>query len=122
MIESFHRSLKTALHARLAGSDWFVHLPLVLLGLWSVPKEDTGFSVSKAVFSSPLIVPGEFLDSGQVPSSLFLQKIEKAVSGFAVPPPHHVSPSPPAPLPPAFLAAKFVYLREDASVPPLAAL
>ena len=58
MIERFHRSLKTVLRAHLAGSDWFLHLPLVLLGLRSVPKEDTGFSVSKAVFGSPLTVPG----------------------------------------------------------------
>ena len=56
MIERFHRSLKTALRACLAGSDWYLHLLLVLLGLWSVPKEDTGFSVSKAAFSSPLTV------------------------------------------------------------------
>ena len=63
MIEHFHTSLKTALRAPLAGSVWFVHLPLVLLGLWSVPKEDTWFSISKAVFGSPFTVPGEFLDS-----------------------------------------------------------
>ena len=122
MIEHFHRSLNTALLARLAGSDWFIHLPLVLLGLRSVPKEDTGFYVSKAMFGSPLTIPGKFLDSGEVLSSQFLQKIEQAVSGFTVPPSHHVSPSPPAPLPPALLAAKFVFVREDASVPPLAPL
>ena len=33
MIKRFHRSLKTALRACLAGSDWFLQLPLVLLGL-----------------------------------------------------------------------------------------
>ena len=54
MIEWFHRSLKTALCARLAGLDWFLHLPLVLLGLQFAPKEDTGFFVSEAVFGSPL--------------------------------------------------------------------
>ena len=30
MIERFHCSLKSALRSRLAGSDWFLHLPLVL--------------------------------------------------------------------------------------------
>ena len=58
IIERFHRSLKTALCARLAGSDWFLHLPLVLLGLCSVRKEDTGFSFFEAVFGSPLTIPG----------------------------------------------------------------
>ena len=59
MIERFHRSLKSSLRARAADSDWVLHLPLVLLGLRSVPKEDTGFSVSEAVYGSPLTVPVE---------------------------------------------------------------
>ena len=75
IIEQFHRSLKTAFRARLAGLNWFPHLPLVLLGLQSVPKEDTGFSVSKAVFGSPLTVPGEFLEGGEITPSRLLQKI-----------------------------------------------
>ena len=62
-MERFHRYLKTALRARLAGSEWFLHLPLVVLGLVSVPKEDPGFSISEAVFGSPLTIPGEFLES-----------------------------------------------------------
>ena len=35
MIEGFHRSLKSSLHARLAGSNWVSHIPLVMLGLWT---------------------------------------------------------------------------------------
>ena len=69
MIERFHRSLKTALRFCLAGSDWFLHLPLVLLGLRSVPKEDSGFSVSEAVFGSPFTVPGEFPKGGEISPS-----------------------------------------------------
>ena len=80
IIEWFHRSLKTAICACLAGSDWLLHLPLVFLGLQSVPKEDTGFSVSKAVFGSPLTIPGEFLEGGEILPSRFLQKIEQAIS------------------------------------------
>ena len=38
IIKCFHRSLKTALCARLADSDWFLHLLLFLLGLGFVPK------------------------------------------------------------------------------------
>ena len=33
MTERFHRSLKAALRSHEAGSNWFLHLPLVLLGL-----------------------------------------------------------------------------------------
>ena len=59
MIELFLMSLKTALPARLADSDWFLHQPLVLLGLWSVPKEDTGFLSLRL----SLALPSEFLVS-----------------------------------------------------------
>ena len=87
-----------------------------------VPKEDTGFPIFEVLFDSPLTVPGEFLEGGELPPSKLLQKIEHAFSGFSVPPPHHVPPAQPIPLPPALLAAKFMFVREDASVlhlPPL---
>ena len=115
MIERFHRSLKSALRARSSDSDWVFHLPLVLLGLRSVPKEDTGFSVSEAVYGSPLSIPGEFLDAPELPSSQFLSKMEKVIAGFSVPPPHHVQHSPPVEVPEALKTAKFVFVREDAS-------
>ena len=38
LVERFHRSLKTSLHAQMAGPDWFDHLPLVMLGLPSIPQ------------------------------------------------------------------------------------
>ena len=122
MIERFHRSLKASLPARAANSDWVSHLPLVLLGLRSVPKEDTGFSVSEAVYGSALTIPGEFLDGPELHSSQFLSKIGKVISGFSVPPPHHVPQQSPAEVPAALATAKFVFVREDANKPSLAPL
>ena len=87
MIERFHRSLKSSLRARASESDWVSHLPLVLLGLRSVPKEDTGFSVSEAVYGSPLTIPGEFLEAPEIPSLQFISKVEKVIAGFSTPPP-----------------------------------
>ena len=49
----------------------------------------------------------------------FLLKIERAVSGFSGPPRHHVPPSQPQPLPRELLTAEFVFVRDDASKPPL---
>ena len=49
IIECLRCSLKSTLRSPLAGSGWFLYLPLVLLGLRTVPKEDTGLSVSKVV-------------------------------------------------------------------------
>ena len=122
MIERFHRSMKSSLRARAADSDWVSHLPLVLLGLRTVPKEDTGFSISEAVYGSALTIPGEFLDGPELPSSQFLSKNQKVISGFSVPPPHHVSQQPPNEVPASLSNTKFVFVREDASKPSLAPL
>ena len=62
MIKRYHRSLKSSLRARVADSDWVSHLPLVLLGLRSVPK------------GSPLTIPGEFLEAPEIPNSQFIRK------------------------------------------------
>jgi len=75
MIERFHRSLKSSLRARAADSDWVLHLPLVLLGLRSVPKEDTGFSISEAVYGSALTIVLSFsvISRKLYPGSQFLR-------------------------------------------------
>ena len=122
MIERFHRSLKSSLRARAAGSNWFHHLPLVLLGLRAVPKEDTGFCSAEAVYGSGLCVPGEFLSVPEFPPEAFLKKIRLASSGFSAPPPHHVIDSDPKPLPNSLVKADFVFIREDSSVPSLSPL
>ena len=46
MVERFHRRLKDALKARLAGADWPDHLPWVMLGLGAAPREDSGVSAA----------------------------------------------------------------------------
>ena len=109
-LRSILRAIESALQSRLAGSDWFHHLPLVLLGLPTVPKDATGLSVSKLVYGSSLTLPGEFLGSPELPPASFLRKIEDAIGGFGIPPPHHVRSSPPQQLPPALLAAEFVFV------------
>ena len=86
MIERFHHSLKTSLRARLASSDWVTHLPLVMLVLQSLPKDDCNFSPAEAVYGSNLSLPGEFLEHSKLPPESFLRKIEQAVQGFSGPP------------------------------------
>ena len=117
IIERFHRSLKSSLRARLAGSDWMSHLPLVLLGLRATPKDDTGLSVSEAVYGSALTLPGEMLDVPELTSDSFLRKVERAVDGFAVHPPHHVRPTSSSQLPAALRTTKFVFVRDDTVKP-----
>ena len=61
MIEPFHRTLKTALKARLTGPNWVEELPWVLLGLRTTPKENLGYSSAELVYSEPLTIPGELV-------------------------------------------------------------
>ena len=104
MIERFHHSLKSSLLARLANSDWVTHLPLEMLGLRSSPK-------------------GDFLKHSELSPEGFLRKVEQAVLGFSGPPRHHVVPQPqPQPLPRALMDSEFVFVRDDASKPPLSPL
>ena len=86
MIEQFHHSLKSSLRARLAGSDWVAHLPLVMLGLRSWPKDDSGLSPAEAVYGSTLSLPGEFLEHSEFLPESFVRNIERAVLGFSGPP------------------------------------
>ena len=123
MIACFHCLLQSSLHARLAGSNWVLHLSLVMLGLCSAPKDDSGFSPAEAVYRSPLSLPGEFLDHPEFPPEVFLLRVNRAVSGFSGPPHPHVISSPqPQPLPRALMTAEFVFVRDNASKPPLAQL
>jgi cleavage and polyadenylation specificity factor subunit 1 len=56
VLERFHRRLKDALRAKAAAAaaaDWSLQLPLVMLGLRSAPREDSGISAAELVFGSP---------------------------------------------------------------------
>ncbi len=43
-----------------AAANWVDHLPWVLLGLRAAAREDDGSTPAQTVFSSPLILPGQF--------------------------------------------------------------
>jgi transposase InsO family protein len=72
MVERFHCRLKDALRARCAAANWVDHLPWVLLGLRAAAREDDGSTPAQAVFGSPLILPGQFLDSQNFLLKFFL--------------------------------------------------
>jgi len=80
MVERFHRRLKDALCARCAMANWVNHLSWVLLGLRAAAREDAGSTSAQPVFGSPLILPGQFLDSPELPSKTFLDQFSKPLS------------------------------------------
>ena len=65
IVERLHRQLKSALKARLIGPNWMDELPLVLLGLRSIPKEDLGCAPSELVYGTSLRLPGEFFEESR---------------------------------------------------------
>ena len=62
-------------------------------------------SVSKAIYGYPVTLPGELVDVPEMPLDTFLGKLERAIDGFTIPLPHHVSPVSPSQLPEALIAA-----------------
>ena len=82
MVERFHRQLKNSLSAHLGSSDWFEHLPWVLLGLNTSPREDSATSASEAVYGSALTLPGQFLEVQDPPTNMFYENLKNSMSGF----------------------------------------
>jgi transposase InsO family protein len=120
MVERSHHQLKDALRARLAGNEWPLHLPWVLLGLRAAPKEDTAVSSAELVFGTSVTLPGQFLDSSEPPAEAFL---EQNRIGRPPPPSRPLSYAQMAASPLASLmSAAFVYVRKGGTVPSLAPL
>jgi transposase InsO family protein len=80
MVKRFHSCQKDALHARCAAANWVTHLPWVLLGLRAAAREDDGSTPAQEVFGPPLILPGQFLDSPEIPPKNFLEQFSKTLS------------------------------------------
>jgi transposase InsO family protein len=120
MVERSHRQLKDALRACLAGNEWPLHLPWVLLGLRAAPKEDTAVSSAELVFGASVSLPGQFLASSEPPAEAFL---EQNRIGQPPPPSRPLSYAQMAASPSASLmSAAFVYVRKGGTVPSLAPL
>ncbi len=119
MVERSHGQLKAALRARLAGSRWPEHLPWVLLGLRTAPKEDSGVSAAELVYRAALALLAKFLSAEEPPAAAFLQKLQQIEIPATRPLSYAVVAAKP---PAALLQASHVYLRRGGTFPPLAPL
>jgi transposase InsO family protein len=120
MVERLHRRLKEALKAREATTDWPRHLPWVLLGLRSSPREDSGVSAAELVYGAALSLPGQFIAGREPPPAAVTQPLQ---SGTSCASPHLArrdNGAPPPPPPSSLMAAKFVYIRAPPAAPSLA--
>ena len=79
MVERSPHSLESLLRSKLVGSGWIHHLPLVLLGFRSAPKDDQACSSAEGVYGSLLILPG-----------IFKSGVSSVLLSFSAPTNHHV--------------------------------
>ena len=93
-----------------------------MLGLHSIPKDDSGFSPRQGPERRSSLSPREFLDSDKLPSAVFLDRIQSAaLLGLVLPPPHHLPPST-SRIPAALALADYVFVYEDALIRSLSQL
>ncbi len=113
MVERTHGQLKAALRARLAGSRWPEHLPWVLLGLRTAPKEDSGVSAAELVYGAALALPAEFLSTAEPAAADFLQKLQVELPATRPLSYAEVAAKPPA----ALLQASHITARRHVAAP-----
>ena len=122
MIERFHRQLKAALKARTTGTNWYSEIPIVLLGIRTSWREDSGCSPAELVYGSTLRLPGEFLSSTgtetSTPKSEFVQQLQNTMRSMKPPPPKfHGQQS--TYVPSNLASTGYVYVRIDSHRHPL---
>ena len=120
MVERYHRTLKASLMARCANPDWIYHLPWVLLGIRTTPKEGLHVSAAEMVYGQALVVPGEFFSSG---GSGMQQNAELQAARWSA---QQFSPCHPtrhnqrdSHIPPELLTSDYVFIRQDLVKPAL---
>lgn len=122
LVERFHRHLKASLKATLqeTGSSWLDHLPWVLLGIRTSPKEDFGTSSAEMVFGALTTVPGDFLPEpkGQVSHNEHLRRL-RATMGTLAPFPATRHGMPQVYVPPDLQSSPFVFVRRGPRTTPL---
>ena len=124
MVERVHRVIKERLCARTTSPDWMAHLPMVLLGIRTSVRPDSGHCPAELVFGTTLRLPGEFVAAPDLPStpltSDFVVGLRRILAEHRPPPASHHRPAGPAPsVPSSLAAATHVLVRVDAVKKPL---
>ena len=123
MVERLHRTLKERLMACAPASDWMSTLPLVLLGLRSSVREDSGTSPAELVFGTVLRLPGQMLPEvspeSAPPTADFVRDLEEKMKRCYPSMPVLYHGSRPSHLPASLQSSTHVYVRVDAVHPPL---
>lgn len=124
MVERFHRQLKASLMAHESPEQWAVHLPLVLLGLRTVIKDDLGCAASQMVYGTSLRLPADFLvppqpqDNPSSPGPSYVKDLTRFFSYIRPQPPRPCSTKPTF-IHPSLSVSQYVFIRVDSARRPL---
>ncbi len=86
------------------------------MGLRAAPREDDGSTPAQEVFGTPLILPGQFLDSPEIPPKIFLEQFSKTLSAAKHTATRHntaAARQPPPRLPDDLARVTMVFVRRD---------
>ena len=120
MCEGFNKQVKTSFRA-FPDLDWVTNLPWVLLGIRSSLKEDLWCSAAQLALGTSVRLPGQYFDEVQVNNLSSCEYFDrlKCFRSFLRPvPPRPVAESS-SYVDPALQQAKYVFVRNDATRPPL---
>ncbi|XP_065052942.1 uncharacterized protein LOC135682132 [Rhopilema esculentum] len=96
MVERFHRQLKSSIKASPDPTRWCESLPLILLHLRTIVKEDIGCTPAQLVFGCNLRLPGEFFTSSTEHSKLdppvYANRLQFAMRDLSPTPPRPQTP------------------------------
>ena len=101
-----HCQLKDTLKSCLAGPAWPDHLPWVLLGIRTVPNEDTAVSAAEKLYGAPLVLPAQLATNLETPLQPLVNKLRTSAT-FPVRRNHLEPPSSP---PPVLVSADMAYI------------
>ena len=120
LVEHFHRTLKATLCTKLKDPNWVDKLPWVLLGVCTAPKEDLASSSAELVYSTLLMVPGDFIPipTFSPDATVFLMALHEKVGKLAPASTAHHSAAV-SYVPPLLQQSKFVFVWHDTHHSPL---
>lgn len=118
-IERWHRTLKAALMARGATTQWTHELPTVLLGLRTAIRENS-FSAAQMTYGCTLRLPSDFFEEkkSKFEETEYVRRLSETMTSLRPPSRHCTSHKAPF-LHQDLKKCTYVFLRNDAVRPPL---
>lgn len=123
LVERWHRTMKTALKARLqTTSQWIEELPTILLGLRAAARTDTGVSAAQLTYGRNLRLPGDFFipsTADDITDYNYVERLRKTIQDLKPVPAKPHSSSRTIFVHPDMKTCEQVFVRVDAVQKPL---